>query len=73
MGTVKITGWTVGAKTISAIAEVRDAAGLGLAESKRLIEEVFDGATVVLPIADERQAERCASALRDCGFVVESA
>jgi len=71
MKAVKITGWHVGAKTVSAIGEVRAATGLGLAESKRVVEDVLAGATVALPIVDERQAERCASALTSLGFIVD--
>jgi hypothetical protein len=68
--TVTITGWNKGFRVKSATQDIRLATGLGLNRSKRLVEDVIAGATVVLQIFDDRAAERCASTLRQHGLTV---
>jgi hypothetical protein len=47
----------VGAQTVSAIQAVREAAQLGLADARRLVEDVLSGAPIVLDIGGEKSAQ----------------
>lgn len=47
---VLVTGWRVGAQTVSAIEVIRTASQLGLAEAKQLVERVLSGAAVVVKV-----------------------
>jgi len=55
---VRVTGWRVGAQTVSTIQAVREAAQLGLADAKRLVEDVLSDAPIVLvDIGGEKSAQ----------------
>lgn len=58
-----MTGWRVGAQTASAIQAVREAAQLGVADAKRLVEDVLSGAPIVLNVVDEKSAQGLVSTL----------
>jgi len=58
-----VTGWRAGAQTVSAIQTVREAAQLGLADAKRLVEDVLGGACIVVDVGDATSAQELVSTL----------
>ena len=60
---VRVTGWRVGAQTVSAIQAIREASQLGLADAKGLVERVLAGAPIVLNVNNAESAQELASAL----------
>ena len=60
---VRVTGWRVGAQTVSAIQAIRDALRLGLADAKGLVERVLAGAPIVVNVDNAESARELVSAL----------
>ena len=60
---VRVTGWRVGAQTVSAILAIREASQLGLADAKGLVERVLAGAPIVLNVNNAESAQELVSAL----------
>ncbi len=60
---VRVIGWRVGAQAVSAIQAIREATRLGLADAKRLVDDVLSGAPIVLDVVDEQSAQRLVSTL----------
>jgi ribosomal protein L7/L12 len=65
---VRVTGWRVGAQTVSAIQAIREASQLGLADAKRLVERVLAGAPVVFNVNNAESAQELVSALDQLKF-----
>jgi len=60
---VRVTGWRVGAQTVSAIQAIREASPLGLADAKGLVERVLAGAPIVIDVDNAASAQALVSAL----------
>jgi len=58
-----VTGWRVGAQTLAAVQAVRQAAQLGLADAKRMVDDVLGGTPVVFDVGDAKSAQELVSAL----------
>jgi large subunit ribosomal protein L7/L12 len=68
---VRVTGWRVGAQTVSAIQAIRDASRLGLADAKGLVERVLAGAPIVVNVDNAESARELVSALDRLRFVAQ--
>ena len=69
MSTVCISGWRIGAKTISAVTELRSCTALGQLGAKNVIYDVIGGVRVdVMPLQGV-DSEVLAARLTECGFV----
>ena len=53
---VRLTGWTVGFRTIDLMVLIRKSTGLGLGKAKAMVERVLDGGEVTIPFASEEDA-----------------
>lgn len=68
MGKIRMQGWRNGAQTISAIRALTETTTLGLAESKRSIEEVLGGGVFETNVREGKSPEELVRMLRDFGF-----
>jgi ribosomal protein L7/L12 len=68
---VRVTGWRVGAQTVAAIQAVREATQVGLADAKRLVEDVLSGAPIILDVGDEKSAQELVSTLDRLKFTAQ--
>ena len=66
--TVRVTGWRVGAQTVSAIQAIREASRLELADTKGLVECVLAGVPVVVNVDNAASAQELVSVLGRLGF-----
>ena len=60
---VRVTGWRVGAQTVSAIQAIREASQLGLADTKALVERVLAGAPITIGVNNAESAQALVSTL----------
>lgn len=71
MATVEIKGWQVGFNKVACTQLVRAAAGLGLAEAKRVTDGVLDGDVQRISVPSDDIARRLAHDLTEIGAIVE--
>ena len=65
---VQVTGWRVGAQTVSAIQVIQTASQTRLADAKELVEKVLSGVPVIVNVADAESARRLVAALEGLKF-----
>lgn len=69
MSTVRISGWRIGARTISAVTELRTFTALGHLGAKNVIYDIIGGMSVDVKPLQGIAAEDLAARLTACGFV----
>jgi len=69
MSTVRISGWRIGARTISAVTELRTFTALGHLGAKNVIYDIIGGVSVDVKPLQGIAAEDLAARLTACGFV----
>lgn len=69
MSTVRISGWRIGARTISAVTELRTFTALGHLGAKNVIYDIIGGVSVDVVPLQGIAAEDLAARLTACGFV----
>lgn len=67
---LRISGWRVGAETISAIRRLCDSGRYGLVSAKQAIEAVLDGDFIIIENLESQEAESLAKDLDEFGFNV---
>jgi hypothetical protein len=65
---VQLSGWRIGALTVSAIQAVRRHSPLGLAAAKQLVESCLAGASPVIEVGSVPEAKGLAQSLASAGF-----
>jgi hypothetical protein len=69
MSTIRISGWRIGARTISAVTELRTFTALGHLGAKNVIYDIIGGVSVDVVPLQGIAAEDLAARLTMCGFV----